>query len=167
MHAEERVVCAARVVVAAELAGEPASRPRLAGPPPPGHRPTAALPGSGPPVPYVGTVRATACLIDLYETALRCDWRAHQAEMPGLAGLPPQVWNEGFLAYGPHVTDGRLTIAEAYAGVFVGAGMPVDDSLVQRLVARDRELLVETAASPTTRGRSSRRCASAASRPRW
>jgi HAD superfamily hydrolase (TIGR01509 family) len=89
-------------------------------------------------------VAVAACLIDVYETVLTCDFRGHAEEMPRLAGLSPGAWNEGFRTFASDVGYGRITVAEAYTRVLRDAGVPDNPDLVQALVERDRELLVET-----------------------
>ncbi len=84
----------------------------------------------------------TAFLIDVYETILTCDFSAHAVELPALAGVDTRLWNETFMPLGPSLTDGRMTVAQAFATVLERCGRQPTDDLVQALVERDRELLV-------------------------
>jgi putative hydrolase of the HAD superfamily len=84
-----------------------------------------------------------ACLIDVYDTILSCDFAVHANEMPALAGIDAIEWNQAFLQHATALNDGRLSIGDAYAEVFRACGREPDDELMRRLVKRDRELLFE------------------------
>jgi HAD superfamily hydrolase (TIGR01509 family) len=86
-----------------------------------------------------------ACLVDVYDTLLSCDFRIHATAMPALAGVEARAWNEAFMAHGDALNDGQLTMAEAYAAVLRSCGTADDTELVERLRARDLELLFEHA----------------------
>lgn len=81
-----------------------------------------------------------ACLIDVYETVLSCDF----TELPALVGVSADAWNEAYSRLAPQLTDGRLTMAGAHHRVLRAAGSEAPPELVQRLVERDQELLIET-----------------------
>ena len=42
-----------------------------------------------------------ACLVDVYDTLLSCDFVAHRAELPLLAGLSAQAWGARYSQLGP------------------------------------------------------------------
>jgi FMN phosphatase YigB (HAD superfamily) len=86
-----------------------------------------------------------ACLVDVYDTLLSCDFRVHATEMPVLAEVGARSWNEAFITHGDALDDGKLTMADAYASVLRSCGKDHDDDLVARLRARDLELLFEHA----------------------
>ena len=86
--------------------------------------------------------RPQVLLIDVYETILTCDFRAHATELPALAGVPAQQWNAAFVPLGPALTDGRLTVAEAFERVLAACGRGVTDDLLDALRQRDRQLMV-------------------------
>jgi FMN phosphatase YigB (HAD superfamily) len=87
----------------------------------------------------------SACLIDVFETVLSCDFATHAAELPVLAGVTPDVWNNAFYSLAAELNEGRLSMAQAYANVLVSAGISPSSHLVGKLVARDRELLLASA----------------------
>lgn len=87
-----------------------------------------------------------ACLIDVYDTAVRYDFaRTHAVDMPALAGVDPGLWNAAARELLPAATDGRLTTFEAYAEIIRRAGGPVHEDQVRDLVRHDHRLLREAA----------------------
>ncbi|MCP4307002.1 MAG: hypothetical protein GY926_01660 [bacterium] len=50
----------------------------------------------------------TACLIDVYETVLSCDFTALATELPAFAGIPTDPWDDAFHELVPAINDGRL-----------------------------------------------------------
>ncbi len=83
----------------------------------------------------------TACLIDVYETLLSCDFTALATELPALADISADPWNDAFHGLVPEIDDGRLSIGEAYAEVVRNCGREPTKNLVAELVDRDYELL--------------------------
>jgi hypothetical protein len=61
--------------------------------------------------------RFQACLIDVYDTILSCDFSAHRTELPVLAGIAADAMDAEFERLEPAVTDGRLSLSEAYARI--------------------------------------------------
>ena len=51
--------------------------------------------------------RPEAFLVDVYETILTCDFEVLRNELPVIAGVEPEAWNEGFARLGPDLTHGR------------------------------------------------------------
>ncbi|HET9059762.1 MAG TPA: HAD-IA family hydrolase [Acidimicrobiales bacterium] len=80
-------------------------------------------------------------LVDVYDTILTCDFRAHVTELPALAGIGAQRWNEAWVPLGPDLTEGRITVAEAYEQVVKTCGKEATPELVGALQRRDLELL--------------------------
>src|SRR6202021_1377715 len=86
-----------------------------------------------------------ACLVDVYNTLLSCDFVAHTAELPLLAGLSMQAWGEGYSQLGAALGIGRLTKAEGFERILREGGVDPRPDLVRALVERDRELLLQSA----------------------
>jgi putative hydrolase of the HAD superfamily len=86
-----------------------------------------------------------ACLVDVYNTLLSCDFVAHRAEMPTLAGLAPTVWEQGYIRIGQAFGTGQLTKAEGFEQILQEGGIEPRPEVVRALVDRDRELLLRSA----------------------
>ena len=86
-----------------------------------------------------------ACLVDVYDTLLSCDFVAHSAELPMLAGLSEQAWAEGYRQIGQALGNGQLSKAEGYERILRAGGAEPWPDLVRALVDRDRELLLRSA----------------------
>jgi putative hydrolase of the HAD superfamily len=86
-----------------------------------------------------------ACLVDVYDTLLSCDFVAHSAELPLLAGLSMQAWGEGYRQLGAALGIGQLTKAEGFERILRGGGVEPRPDLLRALVDRDRELLLRSA----------------------
>jgi putative hydrolase of the HAD superfamily len=86
-----------------------------------------------------------ACLVDVYDTLLSCDFVAHGAELPFLAGLSMQAWGEGYRQLGAALGVGQLTKAEGFGRILRDAGVEPRPDLVRALVNQDRELLLRSA----------------------
>jgi putative hydrolase of the HAD superfamily len=89
--------------------------------------------------------RHEACLVDVYDTLLNCDFIALTTELPRLAGVSQQAWAEGYGQVAAALGVGQLTKAEGFGQILAGCGVPVRPGLVRALVDRDRELLVGSA----------------------
>jgi putative hydrolase of the HAD superfamily len=81
-----------------------------------------------------------ACLVDLYDTLLSCDFSPHQSELPKLASVSPDAWHEAYTKVWPAAQVGRISKAEAFAQVLAACGVEPSAALVHALVDRDREL---------------------------
>ncbi len=100
----------------------------------------------GGPDPYADRVaEREACLVDVYDTLLSCDFAAHRAELPTLAGLAPGVWEQQYLQIGKALGLGQLTKAEGFERILRAGGAEALPELVWALVDRDRELLLRSA----------------------
>jgi putative hydrolase of the HAD superfamily len=86
-----------------------------------------------------------ACLIDVYQTTVSCDFAAHGVELPALAGVPAEVWRPALARLAPALGCGRMSMADAYAQIIRQSGGEPGEDLILALVQRDRELLCETA----------------------
>jgi putative hydrolase of the HAD superfamily len=86
-----------------------------------------------------------ACLVDVYDTLLSCDFAGRRAELPLLAGLSMQAWREGYSQVGPALGIGRMTKAEGFEQILRDGGVEPRPDLVGTLVDRDRELLLRSA----------------------
>jgi putative hydrolase of the HAD superfamily len=86
-----------------------------------------------------------ACLVDVYDTLLSCDFAAHRAELPTLAGLAPGVFEQEYLQIGRAFGVGQLTKAEGFERILRAGGVEAPPELVRALVDRDRELLLRCA----------------------
>ena len=86
-----------------------------------------------------------ACLVDVYNTLLSCDFVAHTAELPLLAGLSVHAWYEGYSQLGTALGIGELTKAEGFERILREGGVEPRPDLVRALVDRDRELLLRSA----------------------
>lgn len=81
-------------------------------------------------------------LLDVYETILTCDFNQHRSVLPCLAEVDVDAWNQHFATLAPSVTDGRVTMAEAYAATVHACGGVPEPDLLQELVRKDAELLI-------------------------
>jgi putative hydrolase of the HAD superfamily len=89
--------------------------------------------------------RREACLVDVYDTLLSCDFAAHQTELPALAGISPEAWAEGYGRIGAALGIGQLTKAEGFGQILTASGARARPGLVRALVDKDRELLLASA----------------------
>lgn len=93
----------------------------------------------------VGSMPPEAFLVDVYETLLTCDFSPLGTELPAIAGVDPDLWNEAFDRFGPELTDGRLSMARAFETILGACGAAARPGLVAELVRRDRDLLAGSA----------------------
>ena len=81
----------------------------------------------------------------MYDTLLSCDFSANRRELPKLAGVAADAWNEAYAQMWAAVQVGRVSKAEAFAQTLRACGAQPRADLVRALVARDRELQFATA----------------------
>ena len=81
-----------------------------------------------------------ACLVDLYDTLLSCDFSPNRRELPKLAGVAADAWNGAYAQLWAAVQVGRFSKAEAFAQTLRTCGMQPSADLVRALVDLDREL---------------------------
>ena len=86
-----------------------------------------------------------ACLVDVYDTLVSCDFVAHHAELPMLAGLPERAWAEGYSQIGKALGIGQISMAEGFERILRAGGAEPRPDLVRALVDQDRELLLRSA----------------------
>ena len=91
------------------------------------------------------SVPPRAYLVDVYDTVLSCDFRAHAVELPALAGVSLEDYRAAMRPVDEPVTDGRLSMRDAMAAILTSCGRSPDPGLVDDLVRRDQELLIEHA----------------------
>ncbi len=98
------------------------------------------------PGPYANLVaRLEACLVDAYDTIVTCDFSAQRREIPALAGITRDSWEDQYDRIGPALTDGRLSKAEGFGHILRACGKEPRPGLVHEMVRRDRELLLANA----------------------
>jgi putative hydrolase of the HAD superfamily len=86
-----------------------------------------------------------ACLVDLYDTLLSCDFSRNARELPKLAGVAADAWNQAYAQLWAAVQVGRVSKAEAFARTLRACGARPSAHLVRALVDRDRELHLASA----------------------
>jgi putative hydrolase of the HAD superfamily len=86
-----------------------------------------------------------ACLVDVYDTLLRCDFSVHREEMTALAGVPADSWQEAYWRVDRGLNTGQISKAEGFAQILRENGVEPGADLVRALVDRDEELLRATA----------------------
>jgi putative hydrolase of the HAD superfamily len=85
--------------------------------------------------------RLEACLVDAYDTIVTCDFSVLRRELPALADLPADGWNEDYSRLSPLLNDGRMSKAEAFGEILRARGQEPRPELVREMVRRDQELL--------------------------
>jgi putative hydrolase of the HAD superfamily len=86
--------------------------------------------------------RFEACLIDVYDTIVSCDFAPLRREVPALAGLSMDAWQEEYDLVNSMLGDGRMSKAQAFRRILGNHGVPAPDDLVAAMVRRDQELLI-------------------------
>ena len=86
-----------------------------------------------------------ACLVDVYNTLLRCDFSSHHRELPVLAGVAADSWQEGYWRIDQELNTGGISKADGFAQILLENGVEPRADLVRTLVDRDEELLLATA----------------------
>jgi putative hydrolase of the HAD superfamily len=89
--------------------------------------------------------RLEACLVDAYDTILTCDFSVLRRELPTLAGLPLDGWNDDYRRLSPLLGDGRMSKATAFGEILRARGREPRPELVRELVRLDQELLIANA----------------------
>jgi putative hydrolase of the HAD superfamily len=89
--------------------------------------------------------RPEACLVDVYNTILKCDFAEHRTELPVLAGVAADAWQAGYDRIDGGLNDGRISKAEGFGRLLRELGVEPRPDLVRALVERDRDLLLATA----------------------
>ena len=86
-----------------------------------------------------------ACLVDVYDTLLDCDFVAHRAELPPLAGVTPEAWVAEYSQLRMALGTGQMSKAEGFERILRASGTEPRPDLVRALVDLDRELLLRSA----------------------
>ena len=89
--------------------------------------------------------RPEACLVDVYNTILKCDFAEHRTELPALAEVPADVWQAGYDRIDGELNIGRLSKSEGFGQLLRESGVVPRPELLRALVDRDRDLLLATA----------------------
>lgn len=86
--------------------------------------------------------RLEACLVDVYDTVLSCDFSRIRGTLPTLAGVDAGAWCDMYRDLIPALTLGQLTKAEAFARIMLANGVEPRPDLLRELSDGDRELLI-------------------------
>jgi HAD superfamily hydrolase (TIGR01509 family) len=86
--------------------------------------------------------RLEACLVDAYDTIVACDFSVLRREVPVLAGIPADTWDDEYNRIGPWLTDGRMSKTQAFGQILRACGIQARPGLVREMVRRDEELLL-------------------------
>ena len=89
--------------------------------------------------------RLEACLVDVYDTMVTCDFMPLRRGVPALAGIPLAAWEQEYSLLSPPLNDGRMSKAEAFRRIMASCGVQATDDLVAEMVRRDQELLLANA----------------------
>ena len=89
--------------------------------------------------------RLEACLIDAYDTIVKCDFSPLRHGVPTLAGIPVERWEGEYSRVGPMLNDGRMSKAEAFGRIMANCGVQATDALLAEMVRQDQELLLANA----------------------
>ncbi len=96
--------------------------------------------------PYADLVaQPEACLVDVYDTILTCDFTGYMTDLPVLAGVAAEAWHRGYLRIDDELNTGRLSKTEGFGQILRDLGIEPRPDLVRALVDRDRELLLAAA----------------------
>ncbi len=97
-------------------------------------------------LPYADLVaQPEACLVDVYDTILTCDFAEQKTGLPVLAGVAADAWQAGYRRIDTELNTGRLSQSEGFGLMLRECGVEPRPDLVRALVHRDRELLLATA----------------------
>ena len=83
-----------------------------------------------------------ACLVDVYDTMVTCDFQPLRQEVPALAGIPLAAWEQEYELVSPALNDGSLSKAEAFRQMMGSCGVPARDDLIAEMVRKDQEMLL-------------------------
>jgi putative hydrolase of the HAD superfamily len=89
--------------------------------------------------------RLEACLVDVYDTMVTCDFMPLRQGVPALAGIPVDAWEQEYALLSPPLNDGRISKTEAFRQIMASCGVQATDDLVAEMVRRDQELLLGNA----------------------
>lgn len=89
--------------------------------------------------------RPEACLVDVYNTILTCDFAKQRTELAALAGIPADAWQAGYERFDAELNNGRMSKSEGFGRLLRDFGVTPRPELLRALVDRDRDLLLATA----------------------
>lgn len=90
------------------------------------------------------TVSPRACLVDVYDTLLTCEFPAIWRERAERTGIAPETWNNAFGRVAPTLGVGQMTLAEAFEVTLRTCRVTPSAELVGKLVTADHDLLLAT-----------------------
>jgi HAD superfamily hydrolase (TIGR01509 family) len=82
----------------------------------------------------------SACLVDVYDTLLCCDFESRRRVLPALAGVDRGAWADAVSRILPATGVGQVSRPELYDLVLRTCGVKPREELVRELVATDLEL---------------------------
>jgi len=80
--------------------------------------------------------------VDAYDTIVTCDFSVLRRELPILAGLSEDHWNDDYNRFSPLLNDGRMSKATAFGEILRARGGEPRADLVREMVRADQELLI-------------------------
>jgi len=89
-------------------------------------------------------VSPRACLVDVYDTLLTCDFHGLWRERAERTGISPEAWNNAFSRVAPTLGVGQMTLAEAIEVTLRTCRLTPSRELVSELVTADHDLLLAT-----------------------
>lgn len=90
------------------------------------------------------TVSPRACLVDVYDTLLTCDFHGLWRERAERTGISPEAWNYAFARVAPTLGVGQMTLAEAFEVTLRTCRLTPSPELVSELVTANHDLLLAT-----------------------
>jgi putative hydrolase of the HAD superfamily len=86
-----------------------------------------------------------ACLIDVYETILTCDFDAHRDQISVIAGISAQHWDAGFGQIEAELNDGRISLLQGIEHILRRGGAPTSPDFVADIARQARDSLFDAA----------------------
>lgn len=85
-----------------------------------------------------------ACLVDVYETLVCYDFRAHSAALAAAAGVGVADWRRAQIEAAEHFDRGTLSPSETIARILRACGIDPAPELVADLARADRDLMARS-----------------------
>jgi len=86
----------------------------------------------------------SACLVDVYDTLLTCDFQTHDRVLSELAGITQDRWRNALSRTHPADGLGQVTRHELFDIVLRTCGIKPREELVRKLVDTNQELILAT-----------------------
>jgi HAD superfamily hydrolase (TIGR01509 family) len=99
--------------------------------------------GTGPYPDHVA--RPEACLVDVYDTIVSCDFTTLRTGLPALAGVTATAWDDEYSRIGLALSTGRLSKWQGFEQILQACGVEPRPDLLRELVDKDQELLLASA----------------------